>query len=822
MSFIDCINRAVKESATTVERGNDARNAYDRAYKRAIQDGKNEFEAEDIAARKATNQISTQTSNKRYQRMRNMQSINKIMETWETSPKGMDGADKLFGLLEGDVRWKGDSFDSKYKTRQGEFHNAFLDLIDKYRPKWFGAYSSKAGLDNMVKELAGESSGDAAAKEFSRVIKEGIDIVVKKANSAGAAIEMNPRWWLPMKLNKSKMRNNKQRWIEVYNKHLDWEHTKYPDGSHVLEEEKFTFLSEAFDSIDSRGWKKDTGGREGNLADRMSKDRVLYFKDASSWLEVNKEFGDGNPYDYIVDWIDSMARNTAMLDVYGTSPTNTINYLIDRAKYDAAVKQSEFQLTGKMPRKSPIASLKDKLSKFEDTWQLATLGNKASDENTFATIMSTTRNITRASLLSGSIFPNVLGDTANASRTLMMNNLSPVKYLDYYTKMAASHTTRQEAIRAGLIASEATNRMIAAERFFVVEQGARWSKYVGDVVMRVSGISPHTQIAKWATGMSYMGEFADHARKRFDDLPFKAVMERYGITSEEWDIMRKVSAHQPKDLNIIRPNDLRTSGLTPEENANEIADKFMNMIFSESNRAVIEATYRARAAMGANVQAGTLKGEFLRTFGEFKSFPMTITMALGQELLLKKGAFSKLSHISKFFIYMTIAGAGALQLSNIASGKDPQDMSDPKFWGQAAMKGGSFGYLGDFLFSDFNEYGASMGDMALGPSANFWFDIGKMSIGSGMKLVNGEDTSLQKQAIQFVHKFMPASKLPVIKAAFERNIIDQLLLAADPKARESFRRSEQKLLKDKNQKRWWKKGTTSPQRLPDFNKAWQK
>lgn len=823
MSFVDCINRAVKDEAVTVQRGEDARNAYERAYKKAKQDGKNDFEAEDIAARKATNQLTTQTSNKRYQRMRNMQALDKLITDWDASPKTMNGADKLFAILEGDVRWKGDSFDSKYKSRRGEYHNAFLDVIDKYRPKWFGTYSTKSGLDNLVKELAGEKSGDVAAKEFADVVQQGIELIVKKANSAGAAIEMNPRWWLPMKLNKSKMRNNKAKWIETFNEKLDWTHTKYPDGSDVLDEEKFDFLSNAFDSIDTQGWNKIKFGVHGeNLADRMSKGRVLYFKDAAAWLDVNKQFGDGNPYDYLIDWIDSMARNTAMLDVYGTSPTNTINYLTDRAKNDASIKQSEMQTSGKVSRKSPVAELKDDLSKFEDTWQLATLGNKSSDENTFATIMSTTRNITRSALLSGSIFANVFGDTANVSRTMMMNNLSPVKYLDYYTKLAAKNTTRKEAIRAGLIADEATNRMIGAERFFIAEQGARWSKYVSDVVMRASGISPHTQIAKWATGMSYMGEFADNAGKSFDELPFKAVLERYGVTPDEWDIMRKVIPHQPKDLNILRPNDLRGAGVVSEEQANDIADKFMNVIFSESKRSVIEATYRARAAMGANVQAGTIKGEALRTFGEFKSFPMTITMALGQELLLKKGAFSKISHITKFFLYMTIAGAGALQMSNLASGKDPQDMNDPKFWGQAAMKGGSFGYLGDFLFADYNEYGASFGESLLGPSSKFWFDIGKMSIGTGMKVAAGEETEIQKQAVQFAQKYMPASKIPVVKSVFERSIIDQLLLAVDPKAAASFRKSEQKLMKDKNQKRWWKKGDALPNRAPDFSAVIQK
>lgn len=822
MSFIDCINRAVKDEAITVQRGQNARDAYERAYKKALSDGKNIFEAEDIASRKATTQITDQAANKRYQRMRNMQALDKIIKAWDDTPDTMDGAAKLLALLEGDVRWKGDNFASRMRTRQGEFHNAFLDLIDKYRPQYGGIYSSKAGMDNLVRELAGDSTGDKAAKELAKIVKDGIDLVVAKANSAGAAIEKNPRWWLPQKQNRAKMRNRKSEWVKDHMDNIDWEHTKWPDGFDVLDEEKEAFLNEAFDSIDSKGKKKRKPGSRGeNLADRMEKGRVLYYKDSAAWLNINKKYGDGTPYDALTEWIDSMARNTAMLDIMGTSPSTTLGYLTDKANLDAGLKQSALQTAGKMKGKSPAAAIEDNLTKAEDAWQLAMLGNRASDENHFATTMASTRNITRASLLSSSIFANIFGDTANVTRVMRMNKLSPVKYLNYYSKLAAKDMTRKEAIRAGLIAEQATQRMIGASRWHLVEETAKWSRYISDVSMRMAGVSPHTQIAKWAAGMSFMGEFADHAGKSFDALPFKAAMERHGITASEWDVIRKVAIHDPDNLSMIRPNDLRDSGLVPQQQADEIADKFMDMIFSESRTMVIEATYRARATMGGNVQAGTIKGEVLRLAGEFKSFPITITLALAQELLMKQSKASKIAHTAQFFAYMTIAGAAALQMGDIASGKDPQDMTNPKFWGAAAMKGGSFGYLGDFLFMDYNDYGEGLGDQLVGPAGDFWFDIGQMTIGNGIALASGEDVNLGKQLTRFVGKYLPGSKIPVIKTAFERAFIDQLMVMSDPQAHKSFRRSEAKLLEDKGQERWWKKGELSPDRSPDLSKAWE-
>lgn len=170
---------------------------------------------------------------------------------------------------------------------------------------------------------------------------------------------------------------------------------------------------------------------------------------------------------------------------------------------------------------------------------------------------------------------------------------------------------------------------------------------------------------------------------------------------------------------------------------------------------------------------------------------------------------------------MTIAGSLALQMGDIGSGKDPRDMKDWKFWAAAAMKGGSFGYLGDFLFMDYNDYGEGLGDQLVGPAGDFWFDIGQMTVGNGIALANGDDVNLGKQLTRFVGKYLPGSKIPVIKTAFERAFIDQLMVMSDPQAHKSFRRSEAKLLKDKGQERWWKKGELSPDRSPDLSKAWE-
>jgi hypothetical protein len=57
-------------------------------------------------------------------------------------------------------------------------------------------------------------------------------------------------------------------------------------------------------------------------------------------------------------------------------------------------------------------------------------------------------------------------------------------------------------------------------------------------------------------------------------------------------------------------------------------------------------------------------------------------------------------------IGLTAMGVISVQARNLLI-EEPQDMSEPGFWGQAFTQGGGAGIFGDFIFSDQNRYGNS-------------------------------------------------------------------------------------------------------------------
>ena len=68
-------------------------------------------------------------------------------------------------------------------------------------------------------------------------------------------------------------------------------------------------------------------------------------------------------------------------------------------------------------------------------------------------------------------------------------------------------------------------------------------------------------------------------------------------------------------------------------------------------------------------------------------------------MMAQRGLRSKAAYLTWAMLGMTAAGAIAEQASSIARGKDPRDMSDPRFWASAVIRGGSLGPLGDFMYS---------------------------------------------------------------------------------------------------------------------------
>jgi hypothetical protein len=159
-----------------------------------------------------------------------------------------------------------------------------------------------------------------------------------------------------------------------------------------------------------------------------------------------------------------------------------------------------------------------------------------------------------------------------------------------------------------------------------------------------------------------------------------------------------------------------------------------------------------------------------------------------------------------------------MQAKQIAKGKDPRDPADPKTWGSAFMQGGGAGIYGDFFFSDMNRFGGGVTKTLLGPTAGLLDDASKLTIGNLQQLAKGEDTELAAEAVSFGSRYLPGGSLWYTRLVLEREVFDQLALAADPSgSRRSFKRKEQRA-RDEASGYWWRPGQQAPDRAPEIDR----
>jgi hypothetical protein len=184
-----------------------------------------------------------------------------------------------------------------------------------------------------------------------------------------------------------------------------------------------------------------------------------------------------------------------------------------------------------------------------------------------------------------------------------------------------------------------------------------------------------------------------------------------------------------------------------------------------------------------------------------------------------EGWGNKARWTADFLITATIAGALGYQARQIASARDPEDMTTKEFWARAMLTGGGLSIVGDFMFGNVNRYGGGLATTFLGPSVGSLDMFRNLTVGNALQAASDESTNFTRELIDFVVRNLPGQNMWFSRAAFDRLVVDQLKIAADPDAALEFRRKERKLYRDKGQRLWWRSGEMLPDRSPDFGAA---
>lgn len=698
------------------------------------------------------------------------------------------------------------NIDNRASAVIGQLHAKFADAMNQYRTKGAGLMQDTEGMRDMVRELMGTGTGNASAKAHAKSWLAAAETARVRFNRAGGAIAKREDWGLPQFHDANLVNKvSKEEWIEYITPMLDRSKMTNNAGHPMTDMEYRLMMEKAYDDIATDGLSSLVPGRQGGtkLANRRQDHRVLHFKDGEAWLEYHDKFGHADIYTTLLDHLESMANDIAKLEIMGPNPEFTYRYLKDMVVKEKGVGEGTRAL--------------------DAVWNVVSGKSQATESVRAADFMTAARNYVVAAKLGGA-FLSSLSDIAYqriASRYMGMPAGASVKRAISLMN-PANADDRLFAVKLHLMADAWKARGLAANRFTEVTGSGTSAKF-SDFVMKASLLSPWTDMGRKGFGMEFSSFIANHTSKRLDELPMELQrgFKKYGISNADWDLMRATELLDYKGVKFFSPEEIMKRTDLNETQKISLVTKFQEMVLTETDYAVPTPDARIRSiATGGGLKRGTIMGELARTGMMFKSFPMTVIATHLYRGATQKGLQNKMEYLAYLTITTTIFGGLAYQAKQIAQGKDPMDMSDPKFWAKAYLQGGGAGIYGDFLGQDVNRFGGGFVQTAAGPMASFALeDIPKLVVGNVQQFVAGKDTNISADMINFVRRNTPGGSLWYTRMIFERTLLDQIQKEADPKAHRKFRKQIRKKQKDYKQDFWWRPGSAMPNRMPNLEAA---
>lgn len=593
------------------------------------------------------------------------------------------------------------------------------------------------------------------------------------------------------------------------------------DGSLMSNAEMLKMLSGVHETLGSNGLNKIDPGQykgAGKRANAGSDSRVLHFRDGDAWIDYMRDFGEGSLYDAMIGHVSTMARNIGLVERYGPNPEMNFRLQADIARRADGVGTIANRAKGNTP---------------EAYWSILS-GKTGSPENaTIAKVMQDARNVQTAAKLGGAVITSI-SDIGTIAHTLHFDRLP---YFDMLKNIGRNLSKdHREFLQAhGVIAENLSSTLNRWTGDILTHS---LSGRVANSVMKLSFMNAWTDGLRSAFSATMMQGFAKKVGTSWAKLDEwdRFLMSRKGITEADWNIITKAKPTERDGIGYLTRDSIIETG---EDGATQTATKWMAFVSDEAQFAIVNPDMATRAIVtGGGMPAGTVRGEAMRTFMQFKSFPLAMMTRHWSRIFdtpqglegapagfgaqTKAGATAnRLAVLAGLNVSLMLFGAVALQNKAILTGKDPYDMTEAKFWTRALTQGGGLGYVGDLLFKDPTEQRGTNAEQTmgsvLGPSAGAAAGLlGDLVIANAWEAAKDKDTHFAAEAMRWTNSQLPYVSLWQTRGVWEHWFVHNAQEAANPGY---LGRMSSRAKRDWNQDYYWEPGEIAPKRAPDLSKA---
>lgn len=696
---------------------------------------------------------------------------------------------------------------------RNEIMSTLMDTVAAAEPRFLGLMHDAAAMRDFVREVFRPgSTGNQVAARGAKAYGEAMEQARLRSNAAGTAIRKLDYGYLPQPHDLSAVvRSGREAWVQFTLPRLNRERYVTEDGAPMTDVQLAEFLGHAYETISTEGRNQLVPGsfRGGSRASRADDaHRSIHFAGADAYLAYMNEFGRaGSVYEAILGHVGVAAKNIGLMEEFGANPNLTFRLLKDLAeKGDNAAGKREFG--------AGLDQIWDTLNGTTAQPVSANLADFGQGVRTFIAAVK----------LQGVILSSI-NDLPMLAASAVHNGMPLGKTLVTVLKSFGGDA-KQDAARVLAATDYVAGEM---SRWHGENQTAGWTSKLATVTHKASFIEAWTHgLRRGFTVMhaATLNDLRAHAWRNLSDGD-RARLTGAGVTEADWRIWRAAKPVDFRGQKVLSAEGVRAVGrdktgiADPAEHEraiNTAVSRLLGFLDQESHIAVMAPDLVTRAAIQQGTRAGSLGGELMRSLLLFKSFPLAMVFQNLRRMRTMTGK-GKLAYSMATMTALTLFGALSVQLKDLVTGKDPRDMTQPKFWGAAFAQGGGLGVFGDIAYTGLggNSRGGQPNYTSLaGPVFGTALDLANLSLGNIGAKLQGKDAHLAEELFRFGRQNTPFINLWYLKAALNHALLDDIQESISPGY---LARQRERARKDWGQRYWWDPGQPLPARGPDLEAA---
>lgn len=639
-----------------------------------------------------------------------------------------------------------------------------------------GFWADRAAMRDILRELYGETTGNAKARDLAKQWSDSIaEPLRQQFNELGGAIGKLKDWAVPQEHSQDRVAHaGRDAWTTAILPMLDRAEYVNLDGSLMSDAQLTDVLHGAWETIATDGANKIEPGSQkqaGGVKRHGEQSRALHFKDADSYLEYQRQFGEHSLLETMVSHINRMSRDIATLKVLGPNAEAGFQFL----REDALKKEVKAN-----PAQTPRLNRESARAQDYFDYVAGKIGPAANPK--LAKRVQALRNWVGLSSLGGAAI-SAIPDSATMH---MVGYANGIPWMKRVIKELTSYVPGNEQKRVLMRAGVGIESMIdSLGRFGEDLMGHGVPSILANTLFRVSGLNALDRARRTATGamlMDQMGQLTrDHGSVAA--LPdMYRVLKSKGIDDVTWQVWRAADLDggllTPDAIGKIPDAALSGMGRTPARLRRDAMQALVGVVNSETNLAVPAPTAKnvvdIRRAVGSP-QRGTIGGEAILSMLQFKGFPLSILANNWRRLMSQPTVAGKVYYATAYIAGLTILGALSTQIKTLLKGQNPQDMTKPGFWGRAIVQGGGLGLYGDLFINPMaTDYKQTIADFA-GPLASRAERIYELMQAGFSRATDPEKrANVGGKTVGVVQSLIPFSNLWYTKAAIDHLLFQRL------------------------------------------------